>query len=119
MTLDEKFDAYIRARGLNPLVTDLSMFREPFLAGAAAMAELFASGQGVRLEQAPRRYRVYYRPVVKDSESQLIRKYGDTVSQVLWAYSIGEIEWQLVDGHLGKPMIIDVRPADDSTKDTA
>lgn len=39
----------------------VSSARDAFMAGAAAMAEIFASGQGVKIEQAPRKYFLEYK----------------------------------------------------------
>lgn len=58
-TLEEKFEAYADAQnGGAPAGLFRPVVRDFFMAGAAAMAELFAAGSALKVEQAPRRYRV-------------------------------------------------------------
>lgn len=57
-TLDDRADDYMRSIGLRYGAVWEPPFRDTFMAGAAAMAEIFASGQALKIEQTPKKYLV-------------------------------------------------------------
>lgn len=56
MTLEDKMQTYADSVGCK--THQMMPINLVFMAGAAAMAELFAAGQVLRIESAPRRYKV-------------------------------------------------------------
>ena len=101
-----------------------------FLAGAAAMAEIFASGQALRIEQAPKRYFVRWENHSKGEDPKLgfYRPDGPvnlSVSHIVLAFDSGEarsISGARFVKEFGKgiwnPRVVEIRPAESSDKET-
>ncbi len=96
MTLDEKLESYARLIGISP--AGFTVLNVAFRAGAAAMAELFAAGQGMRLGEAPRDYAVTYKPYMliadgmanADLPSEPSRQVFEMQTKIELAYSRAE-----------------------------
>ena len=92
--------------------------REAFLAGAAAMAEILASGQTLKIEPAPRRYFVRFVGYLEGDIHKRRR-----ISYILWAYDSLEAERQAYFRYCGirpeshQGLSAEIRPALDTDQE--